>query len=99
MTRRRFLQGAALALGTALAGFRYLAPLADLKPKVLRGSGPFPFREDVEMLDPNPLRLGWVIYETVGIVVVNDYEITTIEIGDSHAPRKLVDYSRPVLAA
>ena len=44
--------------------------------------GAFPIRQDITVLpadDPKKLRLGWVIYEEVGIVVVNDYAISMIE--------------------
>ncbi len=46
--------------------------------------GAFPIRQDITVLpadDPKKLRLGWVIYEEVGIVVVNDYAISKIEVG------------------
>jgi hypothetical protein len=46
--------------------------------------GAFPIRQDITVLpadDPKKLRLGWVIYEEVGIVVVNDYAISLIEVG------------------
>lgn len=45
--------------------------------------GAFPIRQDITVLpadDPKKLRLGWVIYEEVGIVVVNDYAISLIEV-------------------
>lgn len=45
--------------------------------------GAFPIRQDITVLpadDPKKLRLGWVIYEEVGIVVVNDYSISKIEV-------------------
>jgi len=45
--------------------------------------GAFPIRQDITVLpadDPKKLRLGWVIYEEVGIVIVNDYAISTVEI-------------------
>lgn len=45
--------------------------------------GAFPIRQDITVLpadDPKKLRLGWVIYEEVGIVVVNDYSISLIEV-------------------
>jgi hypothetical protein len=41
--------------------------------------GAFPIRQDITVLpadDPKKLRLGWVIYEEVGIVVVNDYAMS-----------------------
>lgn len=46
--------------------------------------GAFPIRQDITVLpadDPKKLRLGWVIYEEVGIVVVNDYSVSKIEVG------------------
>ena len=45
--------------------------------------GAFPIRQDITVLpadDPKKLRLGWVIYEEVGVVVVNDYAISLIEL-------------------
>lgn len=45
--------------------------------------GAFPIRQDITVLpadNPQALRLGWVIYEEVGIVIVNDYSISKIEI-------------------
>jgi hypothetical protein len=44
--------------------------------------GAFPIRQDITVLpadDPKKLRLGWVIYEEVGIAVINDYAISKIE--------------------
>jgi hypothetical protein len=43
--------------------------------------GAFPIRQDITVLpadDPKRLRLGWVIYEDVGIVVLNDYAIALV---------------------
>jgi hypothetical protein len=45
--------------------------------------GAFPIRQDITVLpadDPKKLRLGWVIYEEIGIVIVNDYAVSLIEI-------------------
>jgi len=45
--------------------------------------GAFPIRQDITVLpadDPKKLRLGWVIYEEIGIVVVNDYAISKIDV-------------------
>jgi len=45
--------------------------------------GAFPIRQDITVLpadDPKKLRLGWVIYEEVGIVVINDYAVSLIQI-------------------
>ena len=43
----------------------------------------YPVRQDITVLpadDPKKLRLGWVIYEEVGIVVVNDYAISRVNV-------------------
>lgn len=43
--------------------------------------GAFPIRQDITVLpcdDPKKLRLGWVIYEEVGIVVINDYAVSLV---------------------
>jgi hypothetical protein len=48
--------------------------------------GAFPIRQDITVLpadDPKKLRLGWVIYEEIGIVVVNDYAVATIEVSSA----------------
>ena len=48
--------------------------------------GAFPIRQDITVLpadDPKKLRLGWVIYEEVGIVVINDYAISRINMTDA----------------
>ena len=40
--------------------------------------GAFPIRTDITVLpadDPKALRLGWVIYEEIGIVVINNYAV------------------------
>jgi hypothetical protein len=45
--------------------------------------GAFPIRQDITVLpadDPKKLRLGWVIYEEVGIVVINDYAVSLIQV-------------------
>jgi hypothetical protein len=45
--------------------------------------GAFPIRQDITVLpadDPKKLRLGWVIYEEVGIVVVNDYAVSRVSV-------------------
>jgi hypothetical protein len=44
--------------------------------------GAFPIRQDITVLpadDPKKLRLGWVIYEEIGIVIINDYAISKID--------------------
>ncbi len=45
--------------------------------------GAFPIRQDISVLpadDPKKLRLGWIIYLEIGIVVVNDYAVSMIEV-------------------
>jgi hypothetical protein len=45
--------------------------------------GAFPIRQDITVLpadDPKKLRLGWVIYEEIGIVVMNDYAVAIIDV-------------------
>lgn len=45
--------------------------------------GAFPIRQDITVLpadDPRKLRLGWVIYEEVGVFVANDYSISRIDV-------------------
>ena len=45
--------------------------------------GAFPIRQDITVLpadDPKKLRLGWVIYEEIGIVVANDYAVSKVEV-------------------
>ena len=45
--------------------------------------GAFPIRQDITVLpadDPKKLRLGWVIYEEVGIVIINDYATAQITV-------------------
>ena len=45
--------------------------------------GAFPSRQDLTVLpadDPKKLRLGWVIYEEIGIVVINDYAIARVNV-------------------
>jgi hypothetical protein len=44
--------------------------------------GAFPVRQDITVLpadDPKKLRLGWVIYEEVGVVVINSYAISAVD--------------------
>jgi hypothetical protein len=48
--------------------------------------GAFPIRQDITVLpadDPKKLRLGWVIYEEVGIAIINDYAISVISLTGS----------------
>ena len=48
-------------------------------------------RRDITVLpadDPRKVKIGWVIYEKVGIVVVNDYAINRIGIEGRGARRR-----------
>lgn len=48
--------------------------------------GAFPIRQDITVLpadDPKKLRLGWVIYEEVGVAIINDYSISLITLTGS----------------
>ena len=45
--------------------------------------GAMPIRQDITVLpcdDPKKLRLGWVIYEEIGIVVINNYAVAKITV-------------------
>lgn len=45
--------------------------------------GAFPVRQDITVLpadDPSELRLGWVIYEEVGVAVINDYATAKVQV-------------------
>ena len=45
--------------------------------------GAMPIRQDITVLpadDPKKLRLGWVIYEEIGIVVINDYAVAKVTV-------------------
>lgn len=45
--------------------------------------GAFPIRQDITVLpadDPKKLRLGWVIYEEIGIVIINDYAVAKVTV-------------------
>lgn len=45
--------------------------------------GAFPIRQDITVLpadDPAKLRIGWVIYEEVGVAIINDYAISLIQV-------------------
>lgn len=45
--------------------------------------GAFPVRQDITVLpadDPQRLRIGWVIYEEVGVAIINDYALSLITI-------------------
>lgn len=49
--------------------------------------GQFPVRQDITVLpedNPAKLRLGWVIYEEVGMVCINDWAINRIEIDEGY---------------
>lgn len=48
--------------------------------------GAIPVRQDITVLpadNPKELRLGWVIYEELGIVVINDYALAKIAISST----------------
>ena len=48
--------------------------------------GAFPIRQDITVLpadDPKKLRLGWVIYEEVGVAIINDYAIAAVSLTGS----------------
>jgi hypothetical protein len=48
--------------------------------------GAFPIRQDITVLpadDPKKLRLGWVIYEEVGIAIINDYALSAVRLTGS----------------
>ncbi len=43
--------------------------------------GPIPIRSDITVLPAyKPLQLGWVIYEEVGICIVNDYAVARVDV-------------------
>lgn len=45
--------------------------------------GALPIRQDITVIpadDPRRLRLGWVIYEEIGIVVINDYAVAKVSV-------------------
>lgn len=45
--------------------------------------GAFPIRQDISVLpanDPQKLRVGWVIYEDVGVVIINSYAVAKITV-------------------
>lgn len=45
--------------------------------------GAFPIRQDITVLpadDPKKLRLGWIIYEEIGIIVINDYATAKVTV-------------------
>jgi hypothetical protein len=48
--------------------------------------GAFPIRQDITVIpadDPRNLRLGWVVYEEIGIIIVNNYAIAKVTITGS----------------
>jgi len=48
--------------------------------------GAFPIRQDITVLpadEPRVLRLGWVIYEEIGIVVINPYAVAKVTVSSS----------------
>ena len=48
--------------------------------------GAIPVRQDITVLpadNPKELRLGWVIYEEIGIVIINDYSLAMISISST----------------
>jgi hypothetical protein len=48
--------------------------------------GAMPIRQDVTVIpadDPRKLRLGWVVYEDIGIGVINDYSLARIQVSAS----------------
>lgn len=49
--------------------------------------GAFPIRQDITVLpadNPSSLRLGWVIYEEVGVVITNNYAIARVTLDLEH---------------
>ena len=45
--------------------------------------GAMPVRQDISVIpadDPKRLRLGWVVYEEIGIVIINDYAIAKVTV-------------------
>lgn len=45
--------------------------------------GAFPIRQDITVIpadDPRKLRLGWVIFEEIGIVIINNYAVARINV-------------------
>lgn len=45
--------------------------------------GAFPIRQDITVLpadDPKKLRLGWVIYEEIGVVIINSYACAKVRV-------------------
>lgn len=45
--------------------------------------GAMPIRQDITVIpadDPKRLRLGWVIYEEIGLTIINDYAVARVEV-------------------
>ena len=45
--------------------------------------GAMPIRQDITVIpadDPRRLRLGWVIYEEIGLIVINNYAVARVEV-------------------
>lgn len=45
--------------------------------------GALPIRQDITVIpadDPKNLRLGWVIYEEIGVCILNDYAVSRIDV-------------------
>lgn len=56
-----------------------------------------PIRQDIAVLpadDPSKLKLAWKIYEEVGIVVINDYAISRIDISPPSFLRRVSSFLR-----
>jgi hypothetical protein len=48
--------------------------------------GAFPIRQDITVIpadEPRVLRLGWVIYEEIGIVIINSYACAKFSVTSS----------------
>jgi len=52
------------------------------------------FPDTPKFRDPHKLRLGWKVYEQVGICLVNDYAVSMLEINTEKKPRW--PYGRPM---
>ena len=76
MERRRFLK----SLFTGLVGAPLLKHVA--LPATVKEN--FPIGENITVLpadDPNKLRISWVCYEEIGIVVANTCALSRVKIG------------------
>jgi len=68
-------------LTTGLFGHIYTARMFVMAPAEYVGA--MPVRQDISVIpadDPKRLRLGWVVYEEIGIVIINDYAIARVEV-------------------